>query len=62
MTETRKPINPLEREEAVGIRDGSDHRGEPATPGRHGTGVAPAPTAPPPAGGTGSAPIRRDRG
>ncbi|MEH3145387.1 MAG: hypothetical protein PGN34_08560 [Methylobacterium frigidaeris] len=39
MSETRKPINPLEREEKVGIADGSDHAGEAVTSGRHGTGV-----------------------
>ncbi|RVU21120.1 hypothetical protein [Methylobacterium oryzihabitans] len=39
MSETRKPINPLEREEKVGIADGSDHAGEAVTTGRHGTGI-----------------------
>ncbi|WP_018261051.1 hypothetical protein [Methylobacterium sp. WSM2598] len=40
MAETRKPLNPLEREEAIGIRDGSDHAGEPVTDSRHGVGTA----------------------
>ncbi|WP_298963179.1 hypothetical protein [uncultured Methylobacterium sp.] len=39
MSETRKPINPLEREEKVGIADGSDHAGEAVTTSRHGTGI-----------------------
>jgi hypothetical protein len=31
MTETRKPLNPLERRENIGIVDGSDHTGEHVT-------------------------------
>lgn len=42
MTETRKPLNPLEREEKIGIKDGSSHAGEPVTRSRHGTGTDPA--------------------
>ncbi|MGE7413449.1 hypothetical protein [Methylobacterium tarhaniae] len=45
--EDRKPINPLERRETIGIEDGESHAGEPVTPSRHGTGAdrggAPAP-------------------
>lgn len=42
MAETRKPLNPLERQEATGILDGTV-RNDVATPStRHGTGVDPA--------------------
>jgi len=41
MAENKKPINPLEREENVGIVDGSDHTGEHVTSSRHGVGDDP---------------------
>ncbi|AWN47715.1 hypothetical protein DK419_16500 [Methylobacterium terrae] len=55
MAEDRKPINPLERRETIGVEDGSRHEGEAVTPSRHGTGTdrggakatAPAPKATP---------------
>lgn len=34
----KKPLSPMEREEKVGIVDGSDHAGETVTRGRHGFG------------------------
>jgi hypothetical protein len=40
MAETRKPLNPLERQEASGILDGSKGEATPST--RHGTGVDPS--------------------
>jgi len=54
MEEDRKPINPLERRETIGVEDGSRRDG-PVTPSRHGTGTdrgdavtpPPAPTATP---------------
>ncbi len=39
MTEDRKPINPLERRETIGVEDGNRHDGEAVTPSRHGTGT-----------------------
>ncbi|TGD99860.1 hypothetical protein [Methylobacterium nonmethylotrophicum] len=55
MAEEKKPINPLERRETIGIEDGSRHAGEAVTPSRHGVGTdrggaadkAPAPKATP---------------
>ncbi|MER2263612.1 hypothetical protein [Methylobacterium oxalidis] len=44
MTETRKPLNPLERRENIGIVDGSDHAGEHVTSSRHGIGADPVRT------------------
>ena len=35
----RKPINPLERREPIGVEDGNRHDGEAVTPSRHGTGT-----------------------
>jgi hypothetical protein len=42
MTETRKPLNPLERRENIGIADGSNHTGEHVTSSRHGIGTGSA--------------------
>ncbi|KMO32998.1 hypothetical protein VQ02_22305 [Methylobacterium variabile] len=39
MAEEKKPINPLERRETIGIEDGSRHADEAVTPSRHGTGT-----------------------
>ncbi|KMO21135.1 hypothetical protein [Methylobacterium platani] len=49
MTEDRKPINPLERRETIGVEDGDRHRGEAVTPRRHGVGTdrGGAPATPP---------------
>ncbi|TNC13505.1 hypothetical protein FF100_12020 [Methylobacterium terricola] len=38
MDQDRKPINPLERRETIGVEDGNRHDG-PVTPSRHGTGT-----------------------
>ncbi|MFE1599870.1 hypothetical protein [Methylobacterium sp. ID0610] len=37
MAETKKPLNPMEREENIGIKDGSSHADEAVTSSRHGT-------------------------
>lgn len=56
MAEERKPINPLERRETIGIEDGESHDGEAVTPSRHGTGTDRGETTP--AGPEGD-PVRR---
>lgn len=48
MAEDKKPINPLERRETIGVEDGSRHDGA-VTPSRHGVGTDDGTETPPPA-------------